>query len=56
MNDDEIHIRLAQSMVRSVMDDVAAGKHRDDVILYNTLNQIFKHIEEGLDDRDKREL
>ena len=48
MSNSEIHLELAKSLVSSLMEDIATGKIKDDTQVYNILQQIVEHIDEGL--------
>ena len=48
MNNSELHLQLAKSLVDSLMEDIATGKMKDDTQVYNILKQIAEHLEEGL--------
>ena len=48
MNNSELHLKLAKSLVDNVMEDIATGKMEDNIQIYNILKQIAEHIDEGL--------
>lgn len=48
MNNSELHLKLAKSLVDNLMEDIATGKMKDDTQVYNILKQIAEHLEEGL--------
>ena len=48
MSNSEIHLKLAKSLVDSLMEDIATGKMKDDTQIYNILKQIAEHIDGGL--------
>ena len=48
MNNSELHLKLAKSLVSNLMEDIATGKMKDDTQVYNILKQIEEHIDEGL--------
>ena len=48
INNSELHLKLAKSLVSSLMEDIATGKIKDDTQVYNILKQIAEHLEEGL--------
>ena len=48
MNNSELHLKLAKSLVSDLMEDIATGKMKDDTQIYNILKQIAEHLEEGL--------
>ena len=48
MNNSEMHLRLAKSLVSGLMEDVATGKMKEDTAVYNILKQIVEHIDVGL--------
>ena len=48
MNNSELHLKLAKSVVSGLMEDLATGKMKDDTLVYNILKQIAEHLEEGL--------
>ena len=48
MNNSELHLKLAKSLVSNLMEDIATGKMQDNTQIYNILKQIAEHIDEGL--------
>lgn len=48
MNNSELHLELAKSLVSNLMEDIVTGKMKDDTQVYNILKQIAEHIDEGL--------
>ena len=48
MNNSELHLKLAKSLVSNLMKDIATGKMKDDTQVYNILRQIEEHIDGGL--------
>ena len=47
MNNSELHLKLAKSLVDSLMEDIATGEMKDDTQVYNILKQIAEHIDGG---------
>lgn len=48
MNNSELHLKLAKSLVDNLMEDIATRKIKEDTQIYNILKQIAEHIDEGL--------
>ena len=48
MNNNELHLQLAKSLVSNLMEDIATRKMKDDTQVYNILKQIAEHLEEVL--------
>ena len=48
MNNSELHLKLAKSLVSNLMEDIATGKMKDTAQVYNILKQIEEHIDGGL--------
>lgn len=48
MNNSELHLKLAKSLVSNLMEDIAIGKIKDNTQVYNILKQIAEHINGGL--------
>ena len=48
MNNSELHLKLAKSLVSNLIEDIATGKMKDDTQVYNILKQIAEHIDGGL--------
>ena len=47
MNNSELHLKLAKSLVDNLMEDIATRKTKEDTQIYNILKQIAEHIDEG---------
>lgn len=50
MNNSELHLKLAKSLVDNLMEDIATGKIKDDIQVYNILKQIAEHIDGGIEE------
>ena len=48
MNNSELYLKLAKSLVSNLMEDIATGKIKDNTQVYNILKQIAEYIDGGL--------